>query len=262
MVSEQTVSDEKLKVVHLDVGGCEGCAVTVLRVLPHLERIAETYTKYTHDEIPEDARFDVALVTGSVCLNDEEAVERLRRLRAKVKVLIALGSCASVGGVTLFARGGQSPKPEHRVWQPISAVVEVDYAVPGCPPAPMTVKSLMDSLAAENKGAAVRRGQYFKRLFNSKKSQYFLHLFSSVARVRKLSGYDLLDDVVLTGLCVGCGVCVLSCPTNALRFIDRKPDLIPEKCIRCGTCYVRCPRASQVLIRRFPPNKLGEVVRA
>ncbi len=225
------VSERKIKVLHIDVGGCEGCASLVLRTLPLLRGNFEIHSKYIEDEVNLTRHYDVALVTGSICLNDEEEVSKLRKVREVTNIVVALGSCAAVGGVTLFARGGQEPKPEHRVWQPIGAVVEVDYVVPGCPPAPVAVRTLLENIVS-GKG-------------------YFLNVFASAAKMRKFSGYDLMDDVVLTGLCVGCGACVLSCPTHALQMIERHPDLIPEKCIRCGTCYVRCPRASQLLIKRF-----------
>ncbi len=240
-----------VRILHIDIGGCEGCAVTVLRALPLIRQgvglprggtllKAEVHSKYLGN-VDLNREYDIAIVTGSICLKDEEFVEKLKKVREISKILVAFGSCAAVGGVTLFARGGQLPKPEHMVWQPIAVVVDVDYAVPGCPPAPAAVKALLDQIVSG-------RG-------------LFLNIFASAAKARKFSGYDLMDDVVLTGLCVGCGACVLSCPTQALQMIDRRPDLIPEKCIRCGTCYVRCPRATQVLMRRFParPKTLREV---
>ncbi len=229
----------KIKVLHVDVGGCEGCASLVLRTLPLLLNDFEIHSKYVEDKVSLTDHYDIALVTGSICLNDEEEVSKLREVRNVTDIVVALGSCAAVGGVTLFARGGQEPKPEHRVWQPLGAVIEVDYAVPGCPPAPAAVRTLLGNIVS-GKG-------------------YFLNVFASAARMRKFSGYDLMDDVVLTGLCVGCGACVLSCPTNALQMIGERPDLIPEKCIRCGTCYVRCPRASQLMVRKFlvKPKVLG-----
>ncbi len=221
----------KLRVLVLDVGGCEGCPIAVLRALPQITSIAEVYSKHLGNA-DLDQRYDVALVTGSICINDNEAIEKLRKVREHCEILVAFGSCAAVGGITRFCRGGQEPRPEHRVYQPLSSVVEVDYAVPGCPPAPQVVQTLLMSLM---RGATP-----------------FLRVFAAVAKAKRLSGFDLLDDVVLSGLCIGCGACVLSCPTNALQMVEKKPDLIVEKCIRCGTCYVRCPRATHILLTRYP----------
>jgi len=222
----------KVRVLVHDIGGCEGCPISVIRALPELVGIADVHSRYLgNEDVSGGVTYDVGIVTGAVCINEPDVVGKLRVIREVSKVLIAYGSCASVGGITRFCRGGQEPRPEHRTYQPVTAVVRVDYAVPGCPPAPTFIASLIKSIV---KGGG-----------------YFLKLFSAVVKARKLSGFDLLDDVVLPGLCVGCGACILSCPTGALQMIDGKPDLVVEKCIRCGTCYVRCPRASQLLIRRY-----------
>ncbi len=240
-----------LKVLHIDIGGCEGCGVTVLRALPQIMKVAEVKSKYLGGISLDSESYDVAIVTGSVCLDSKESIEKLKAVRKVSEYVIALGSCASVGGVTLFSRGGQEPKPEHRVWQPISSVIDVDYAVPGCPPPPQVLSALIEGLSYK-KGVIEST---VSKLAAARKAQYFMNLFGMVAKVRKLSGFDLLDDVVLGGLCIGCGACVLSCPTSALRLVDKRPDIVPERCIRCGTCYVRCPKSFLVLNKRVGGGK-------
>jgi coenzyme F420 hydrogenase subunit gamma len=222
-----------------DLGGCEGCPLSILRILPQLTKLFNVFSKHI-GEVDLYRKYDYAVVTGPICLDSSRHVEALKKIRENSNVLIAYGSCASVGGIILYARGGQEPRPEHRIYAPISRVVKVDYAIPGCPPAPQMLLSLINCIQ-KGKG-------------------YFLDLFKAVAHYPKLSGFDLMDEVVLNGLCVGCGACVLSCPTNALQMIDNRPDLIPEKCIRCGTCTVRCPRFSQLLIQRFKLSKKEEIL--
>ncbi len=219
---------DKASVLLIDIGGCEGCALSILRGLPQITELVDLYCRYLGN-LDLERKYDIAIITGPICLNDEEIINILKKVREKSRIVIALGSCASVGGIIRFCRGGQEPRPEHRMFQPINAVIDVDYSIPGCPPAQQFIRSFLNSL---NKG-----------------SGYFLSLFASVAKKKKLSGFDLLNDVVLSGLCVGCGACVLSCPTEALRLIEKRPDLIMEKCISCGTCYVRCPSASKLLIK-------------
>ncbi len=225
------MSSEKIKVVHVDIGGCEGCSVSFLRSLPLISDKCTAKTLYTVDSIDElfENDVDIAFVSGSVCLNDEEVIETLKNIREKAKILAAFGSCASFGGVTRFSRGGQEPKPSHRTFAPLNQVVEVEYSIPGCPPPPQTVNSFMIA--------------YQRQIVTQ------LAFFSKLSEFKKLSGFDLIDDIVLTGLCMGCGACEVSCPTGAIKLIERRPNLIVEKCIRCGTCYVRCPRAMQLLIR-------------
>ncbi len=233
---------DKPDLLVLDIGGCEGCPLTILRIYPELSSIVNLYSRYVDKEIDLSKSYDVAIVTGAVCVNEPEIINKVRIVRSRSKILIAYGSCASVGGITLFSRGGQEPKPHHRTYQPLSAIVDVDYSIPGCPPAPTLLLTLVKSLI-EGKG-------------------FMLSVFASASKVRRLSGFDLLDEVVLTGLCIGCGACVLSCPTNALQLVEGRPDLIVEKCIRCGTCCIRCPRFTQILIHKYParPKTLQEVV--
>jgi len=223
----------KPEILVFDVGGCEGCPVSILREYIRLSQKANVYSKHLGN-IDTSRSYDIIIVTGSVCINDEEIVNTLKELRSKAKIMIAYGSCASVGNITLFSRGGQEPRPEHRTFQPVSAVVNVDYAIPGCPPAPSGLVSLVDALITG-------RGP-------------LLRVFSAISKVRRLSGFDLMDEVVLSGLCIGCGACIVSCPTNALHMIEKRPDLIVEKCIRCGTCCSRCPVFTRILVYRLNPE--------
>ena len=175
---------------------------------------------------------DTVMVSGSICTNEPEKIQLLKDLREKAWILIAFGSCAAVGGITRYCRGGQQPHPHHMTFQPINAVVDVDYAIPGCPPSPRMVKPFINALVTGKQSNPIQ-------------------IFKATAKVKKLSGFDLIDDIILPNLCVSCGACIISCPTGAMHMVGGKPDLIMEKCIRCGTCYVRCPRASQLLIRRY-----------
>jgi len=51
----------------------------------------------------------------------------------------------------------------------------------------------------------------------------------------------LLEKVVLTENCVGCGACVLVCPFGCLEYFEQKPKLV-KKCEVCGICPRVCPR--------------------
>ncbi len=41
--------------------------------------------------------------------------------------------------------------------------------------------------------------------------------------------------------CIGCGICVDSCPTGAMTIKAGKAWIDTAKCIRCGTCQTICP---------------------
>lgn len=143
--------------------------------------------KYADVEAMADGELDLALFNGAVRNSENEELARL--LRRKSKLLVAFGSCACMGGVPglanlttreqIFDRayfhnpsiqaGNQTvPQPEaavpagtvhlprfyKRVYR-LSAVVDVDYFVPGCPPAPEQVKNVLAAVVAAAHGGTL-----------------------------------------------------------------------------------------------------------
>ncbi len=45
---------------------------------------------------------------------------------------------------------------------------------------------------------------------------------------------------IVEGSCKGCVNCIKSCPTEALRVIEGKVNILPELCIDCGECLRTC----------------------
>jgi sulfhydrogenase subunit delta len=86
---------------------------------------------------------DVALVEGAV-LSKKDA-DKLREIRQRAKVLVALGTCAVWGGVAAMDRGADRPKLLKEVYgetglhydslsaQALDEVVKVDLKITGCP---------------------------------------------------------------------------------------------------------------------------------
>lgn len=143
--------------------------------------------KYHDVEAMADGELDLALYSGAVRNSENEHLAKL--LRQKSKLLVAFGSCAHMGGIPGLANlvtrdeilataylnnasiepGNQTipqarsavdsmsleiPSFYRRVYR-LSDVVEVDYFIPGCPPAPDQVKAV---LLAVVKGELPARG--------------------------------------------------------------------------------------------------------
>lgn len=50
--------------------------------------------------------------------------------------------------------------------------------------------------------------------------------------------------------CIGCGVCVKSCPMNALELEDKKVIFEAERCLGCGVCVHKCKQNATYLKHR------------
>lgn len=49
---------------------------------------------------------------------------------------------------------------------------------------------------------------------------------------------------IMKEICVGCGICVKSCPMNAIILKDKVAQIDYDKCIRCYCCHEMCPHHS------------------
>lgn len=222
------------------MSGCTGCLISfadtyekLLDILSAVDLVyaitlADEVTKVTETEdkiviervYPDEV--DIALVEGSVCLDDPHAVELMKEVREKSKLVVALGSCAVTGGVTRFGRGGQNPQPTHVAFVPVAEVVKVDFAIPGCPPSTdAIVKFLMAALEGNTD---------------------YLEMYAEFVKYQDASGENLIKQVISQGLCMGCGTCAAACQMRAIAMYDGKPDIRMEMCINCGSCILQCPR--------------------
>lgn len=229
-----------VRVSHVHMSGCTGCLISfadtyekLLDILSAVDLVyaitlADEVTKVTETEdkiliervYPDDV--DIALVEGSICLDDPHAVELIKEVRAKSKLVIALGSCAATGGVTRLGRGGQNPQPTHVAFVPVSEVVKTDFAIPGCPPSTdAIVKFLMAALEGDTD---------------------YLEPYAEFVKYQDASGENLIKQVISQGLCMGCGTCAAACQMRAVAMFDGKPDIRMEMCINCGSCVMQCPR--------------------
>ena len=166
---------------------------------------------------------DLCLIEGSVCLQDEHSLHEVQEARKKSGLICAFGSCAMTGCFTTFARGGQQAQPKHESFVPVSSLVKVDLALPGCPVAPEMIAKAVVALCNGD--------------------LEYLQPAMDKAACNTGCGCDVLTNVIRNGLCTGCGTCALACPTRAMGFSEGRPSCDRDRCIKCGTCYAMCPRA-------------------
>lgn len=167
---------------------CGGCEIAVLNIGEKILDVDAAFDivfwpvaadfKYEDVRNYPDGWIDLCLFNGAVRTSENENMARL--LRQKSKVLVAFGSCASMGGIPALANlttrdaifaaayldNFSTPNPDHVLPQPVTQtaegelhipdffetvktldqVVDVDYVMPGCPPEPHQVWSVLEAI--------------------------------------------------------------------------------------------------------------------
>ena len=143
----------KPRVAFFDFASCEGCQLQVVNleeaVVDVIKLIDIVSFREAMKEHSDD--YDIAIIEGSIARRIDE--ERLKKIRANAKILIAMGACAHLVGVQKLGNqwtpdenkaevyaiadpkhvDDSNPffeKPRHRA---VSEVVKVDFTIPGCP---------------------------------------------------------------------------------------------------------------------------------
>ncbi|MCK5436774.1 MAG: NADH:ubiquinone oxidoreductase, partial [Desulfobulbaceae bacterium] len=135
---------ERPKAAFFDFTSCEGCQLQMLNneatLLDFLSLLDIVNFREAMSERSDD--YEIAFVEGSISRADE--VERLKKIRAQAKILVAVGSCACFGGVNQLKNRfgdldwvkrevyGSNPVDSTEV-RPVSAFVTVDLKIYGCP---------------------------------------------------------------------------------------------------------------------------------
>lgn len=135
----------KPKIAFFDFTSCEGCQLTVVDSLQtHLDLLDAVEIVQFREAISERGEdYTIALVEGSITRESDEA--RLKKIREQAAVLVALGACAHLGGINAiknltpldevrrYVYGDQAEWYATYAARPLSAVVQVDAFIPGCP---------------------------------------------------------------------------------------------------------------------------------
>ena len=154
----------KPKVAFFDFTGCEGCQLDALNltgeeVLHLLEGIDIVNFREVMTE--RDDNYDIAFIEGSITRESE--ITRLQKIREQAKIVVALGSCACIGGINCLKNhlpmdealrivyGDDAKYYDTIPARPADAVVTVDYYVRGCPPVTSELVKVIQALLLQKK---------------------------------------------------------------------------------------------------------------
>lgn len=125
---------------------CDGCQLSLLDLEDELLALtAEVEVAYFLEAAsnPKGGPYDVALVEGSVAT--ERDLARIQQVRRRSHHLVAIGACATAGGIQALRNfgdlsqfaSGVYPRPQQlkvlATSTPISEHVKVDFELQGCP---------------------------------------------------------------------------------------------------------------------------------
>jgi NAD-reducing hydrogenase small subunit len=157
----------RLATVWLD--GCSGCHMSVLdideAIIPIAKRIEVVYGPLVDaQEFPKAV--DVVLIEGAI--SSQEDLEKVRLMRQRSKLVVALGDCAVTGNVPAMRNQIVPRKLLERIYIegvqenpgiptegvpallrhaiPVHEVVKVDLHVPGCPPPAAAIAFVLGEL--------------------------------------------------------------------------------------------------------------------
>jgi len=165
------------------LSSCSGCEISLLNIGEALVPILTEHLEIVHAPVIMDHKYygqcgdqglhlqlpeaTVGIITGGVA--NEEHLEVLEEMRKKCAILIALGSCATQGGIPALMNGQdamasfdavyQTPSTDPGAVRPNQIVpqlldrtyaldekVKIDLQLPGCPPNPAHIAEVIISL--------------------------------------------------------------------------------------------------------------------
>ena len=140
------MSQTKPRVAVHKLASCDGCQLTLLDCEEYLlDLVGALDIVYFMEarSLAEPGPWDISLVEGSV--STPQQVEEIRHIRAQSRFLVAIGTCATAGGIQALRNGYQLDAFKAAVYArpevveslatstPISEHVTVDLELQGCP---------------------------------------------------------------------------------------------------------------------------------
>lgn len=141
------MSTQKPRVAIFDFACCEGCQLQFVNLEEEiLDLIGAVDVVEWREAISDQSHeYDIAIIEGSITRPEDEG--KIELIRSRAKMLIALGACATIGGVNklknnfdldevkkcVYGKDAGMPHLETSMTKAVDEVVKVDYKIHGCP---------------------------------------------------------------------------------------------------------------------------------
>jgi sulfhydrogenase subunit delta len=152
---------------------CAGCELQIVNLEENIIDLLGVVDVVSWQEAMKEHSddYDIAIIEGSV--TTEREAEKMKKIREKAKIVIAMGTCACSGGINCCANDVSIEEKKRVVYKenaekieglrdaiqprPISAVIKVDAAIPGCP---INNKELVEAIKCLLLGKKVKLPNY------------------------------------------------------------------------------------------------------
>jgi coenzyme F420-reducing hydrogenase gamma subunit len=137
----------KPRVAIFDFACCEGCQLQIVNLEEDILSLigAVDVVEWREAMSEQSHEYDIAIIEGSITRPEDE--HRMQIIRSRAKIVIALGACATIGGVNkmknnfdlgevkkcVYGKDAEMPHLATSTTRAVHEVVEVDYKIHGCP---------------------------------------------------------------------------------------------------------------------------------
>jgi sulfhydrogenase subunit delta len=135
------------RVAIFDFACCEGCQLQIVNLEAEIIDLVSAIdvVEWREAMSEQSDEYDIAIIEGSITRPEDEV--RIKEIRSRAKVLIALGACATMGGINklknnfsmddvrecVYGEDGTMPHLNTQTTKSVGEVVKVDYKIPGGP---------------------------------------------------------------------------------------------------------------------------------
>ncbi|MCS7215158.1 MAG: NADH-quinone oxidoreductase subunit B family protein [Thermodesulfovibrio sp.] len=113
-------------IFHVNTGACNGCDIELLDVLTPYYDIE----RFGMKAVSSPRHADALVISGPVTRPTVEFVKSVYEATPEPKIVIALGSCATEGGIWFDS---------YNVFGGVDKIIPVNLYIPGCPPRPEAI---------------------------------------------------------------------------------------------------------------------------